>query len=166
MRWPFCFGCYPPETKCAGTSTAAIRPKRGNSYTLNFGGCTPASLGLLHGARAAEGRRSKPRAHFVLLKAVVCTCVCVCACVCMRTHVVRGRGGHRVCLWSSESGSTLCPGLQGGKSQFSLVGCTELGRPRVAAAALLTIATWAPCGHIFWFQGPWQLDFAVKRWHF
>lgn len=101
------------------------------------------------------------------LKAVVCTCVCVCVCVCMHTRVVRGRGGRRVCLWSSESGSTLCPGLQGGKSQFSLGWAAQNW---VGPAWLLLFCSPLPRGprvaRSFWFQGPGQLDFVVKRWDF
>lgn len=56
--------------------------------------------------------------------------------------------------------------LQGGNPSSLWGGLQRAGSAQRGTAAPLTIATWAPCGQIFWFQGSRQLDFIVKLWDF
>lgn len=81
-------------------------------------------------------------------------------------HVWLGAGVGVVCACGAVRVASVVPRASGWQVPVFSGGCTELGRPRVATAVPLTIATWAPCGQIFWFQGPEQLDFVVKRWDF
>lgn len=79
----------------------------------------------------------------------LCWCALCPVCAC-------GAAGHNVCTWGSPSREHVpVPAI------FSGVAAEDGVCPQ-GPAAWLTIATWASCGQIFWFQGPGQLAFDVK----
>lgn len=80
----------------------------------------------------AEGKRPKPRAHFELFR----------RCRCARPSACAGGAGRGPTLQLRPQASVR--GARGARPACPAVSCGEQGAPGGAAAAGLTIATWAP----------------------